>query len=99
MMSKCVSQNCVIDTDVPVRTYIRIHIHAYINAYIATGQVYQNNLVRRAQKEGGPKGRDWNAIQLNGKNRKKLDDVGKSRGADGGGPSTVGSRSDEAARP
>ena len=43
--------------------------------------------------------KDWDAAHPGGKNRKKQDDVGRSLGADGGGPTTKDSRGDETARP
>ena len=42
--------------------------------------------------------RDWEAVQLNWKSRNKPDDVGRSLGGDGGGPTTRESGGDEIVR-
>ena len=43
-------------------------------------------------------GRDWDEVQLNGKNGKKPDDVARSLFADGGGPTTKEIIGDETPR-
>lgn len=46
-----------------------------------------------------PKEIDWDAVQCNGKNKKKADDVDGSLGADRDGPTTRESRRGETTRP